>query len=99
MLVGDAAGLSNPITGGGIYNAVYSSKLASEIIVKALSGNEYNIAGRIRKIYLSAFERNINTALARRKILDKAQVKDTMQLTDFYALTRRTWIAFKEYWS
>jgi len=36
LLVGDAAGLINPVTGGGIHNALISAELAAETIDEAL---------------------------------------------------------------
>lgn len=36
LIVGDAARLSDPITGGGIYNAMYTGKLAGEVAAAAL---------------------------------------------------------------
>ncbi len=36
MLIGDAAGFVNPLTGGGIYNAILSGIKAAQIGVKAL---------------------------------------------------------------
>jgi flavin-dependent dehydrogenase len=70
ILCGDAAGLCNPITGAGIYNAVYSAKLASEIIAKALSLNDLNILQETKEIYNSHFGNSINRAL-RKKLMQK----------------------------
>ena len=39
LLVGDAARLTDPISGGGIVNAIHSSKLASSVIKRVLKGN------------------------------------------------------------
>ncbi|MEF8848881.1 MAG: NAD(P)/FAD-dependent oxidoreductase [Candidatus Thermoplasmatota archaeon] len=36
IIIGDAAGLTNPVTGGGIHPALYSGKKAGEITVEAL---------------------------------------------------------------
>ncbi|MDO9539701.1 MAG: NAD(P)/FAD-dependent oxidoreductase [Methanocalculus sp.] len=36
MIVGDAARISDPITGGGIYNAMYTGRLAGETAVNAI---------------------------------------------------------------
>lgn len=36
MIVGDAARISDPITGGGIYNAMYTGRLAAETAVNAI---------------------------------------------------------------
>jgi digeranylgeranylglycerophospholipid reductase len=70
ILCGDAAGLCNPITGAGIYNAVYSAKLASEIIAKALSLNDLSILQEAKEIYNSQFGNSINRAL-RKKLMQK----------------------------
>lgn len=40
LLVGDAAGLINPITGGGIHNSIISGMLASDTIEKALKSGD-----------------------------------------------------------
>ena len=42
LVIGDAAGLVKPITGGGIYYSQLSGKIAAEIIDKALSENSFN---------------------------------------------------------
>ncbi len=36
LIVGDAARLSDPMTGGGIYNAMYSGRLAAEVATEAI---------------------------------------------------------------
>lgn len=40
ILVGDAAGFINPLTGGGIHNALVSAELAAQIADEALQANE-----------------------------------------------------------
>ncbi len=40
VLVGDAAGFINPLTGGGISRGLLSSQLAAEVISKALKENQ-----------------------------------------------------------
>ena len=44
MLVGDAAGLSDPLTGEGIYNAILSSRLAASVVKNALLTNQSDLA-------------------------------------------------------
>jgi Dehydrogenases (flavoproteins) len=109
ILCGDAAGLCNPITGAGIFNAIYSAKLASESIAKSLSLNDLNILQGIKEIYNSQFGNSINLAL-RKKLMQKDNwpkplpdlttwqsfnYKDTVKFSD---LIRQTWIAFRDYW-
>ena len=40
LLLGDAAGFADPLTGEGIYNAILSGKLAAPVIVNYLAGKE-----------------------------------------------------------
>ncbi len=52
LLVGDAAGLADPLTGEGIYYALRSSRLASEVITDAINRNDPSLApypGLIRR--------------------------------------------------
>ncbi|WP_048150994.1 NAD(P)/FAD-dependent oxidoreductase [Methanolacinia paynteri] len=42
VVVGDAARLSDPITGGGIYNAMYSGKLAAEVAAECIENNDWS---------------------------------------------------------
>jgi geranylgeranyl reductase family protein len=54
MLVGDAAGLVDPLSGEGIYAAIYSGQLAALTAVEALSSSEQDITG---------YERGLNASL------------------------------------
>ena len=49
LLVGDAAGFINPLTGGGIHNAVISGKFAADTIEAAL--RQGNVSATALKIY------------------------------------------------
>jgi digeranylgeranylglycerophospholipid reductase len=44
LIAGDAARVSDPFTGGGIYNGMYTGKLAAEIATKALAENDVSKA-------------------------------------------------------
>jgi menaquinone-9 beta-reductase len=44
LLVGDAAGFINPITGGGIHNAIISSELAAQTIIEALTAGDTSLS-------------------------------------------------------
>ena len=49
LLLGDAAGLADPLTGEGIYNAILSAHLAAPVIERSLQNNpgrllEYQVA-------------------------------------------------------
>jgi flavin-dependent dehydrogenase len=95
LLAGDAAGLTNPVTGAGINAAVVSGRLAGEAAVAALDGKSragQDYAEELEDLYKASLSR----ALARRA-----------QLLSVYAAGRRPsrtelqqgWIAFPQYWA
>jgi geranylgeranyl reductase family protein len=57
LLVGDAAGFVNPLTGGGIHNALVSAELAAETINDALD------TGDISRSSLAVYERRCHDAM------------------------------------
>lgn len=68
LLVGDAAGYTDPVTGEGIYYALLSGKIASDSIQKVIrTGN-----GRYRDIYL------LNTRKMRKNIRDAYFLKSIL---------------------
>jgi len=40
MIIGDAARISDPLTGGGIYNAMFTGKLAAEVATKCIAAGD-----------------------------------------------------------
>ena len=50
LLVGDAAGLVDPLTGDGIYEALLSARLATEAVVELLEGRAQDLSGYERKL-------------------------------------------------
>jgi geranylgeranyl reductase family protein len=90
LLAGDAAGLSNPITGAGIAAAVLSGRMAGKAAIDVLSGNLNGLtiyAEDLRDLFGVALGR----AVRRRKELLSAAFLDADTM-------RRGWIAFPEYW-
>ena len=102
ILAGDAAGLTNPITGTGIYNAVNSSKIISSVISKALKNSEMDLLSDIEKQYLDTFGRSLQRAISRRvELMDSwpgGNGPDAYSKSDFNVLIRKCWISFKDYW-
>lgn len=90
LLAGDAAGLTNPVTGAGINAAVQSGRLAGQAAAATLTGN--TIA---HLEYEEELENVFGAALARarqRRIALAAQRPDKAAL-------RRSWIAYPQYWA
>ncbi|BAW32263.1 MAG TPA: NAD(P)/FAD-dependent oxidoreductase [Methanothermobacter sp.] len=84
LVVGDAAGQVDPLTGGGIHTAAECAKIASETVVEAIE------KGRTDAKFLKEYEKrwykkigvNIERSLKYRKILDKLTDKDLNNLVE-----------------
>ena len=83
LLVGDAAGLANPVTGAGIAAAVHSGRLAGQA---AASREFHAYEEELEDVYRTPLER----ALERRRELLRSKFEK--------AALRRGWIAYPEYW-
>ncbi|PHR62995.1 MAG: geranylgeranyl reductase [Robiginitomaculum sp.] len=94
LLAGDAAGLTNPITGAGINSAVISGKLAGEAAAQYLAG-DMQAAENYQEDLTDLFGPSLTRALAHRTrmahILQNHKTPDPEQL-------RSGWIAYSTYW-
>lgn len=93
MLIGDAAGLCNPITGAGNFNAAVSAKIASEYIKKALSSSSLNVLKEADKEINNFFNVSLSHGRSKRKMLEA-----NWTTNDFEGLIKKTWISFRDYW-
>ncbi len=92
LLVGDAAGLTHPISGAGIAAAVVSGELAGRAVVRALAGaGEAALVEYATELH-EQFGPSLARAVARREgLLDGDLDADAVQ--------RRGWFAFPEYYA
>lgn len=93
IFAGDAAGLCNPVTGAGIYNAVWSSKIISDNITGFFKTGDYNILDEIDIKIKNCLSSSIERALKKRKYAGTHWPGE-----DFEGLINQTWISFKDYW-
>ncbi len=94
FLAGDAAGLTNPITGAGINAAVQSGRLAGQYASELLAGDD--MAQRdYREDLEDLFKPSLDRALSRRKALLQLHSAGKPDRRDL----RRNWIAYPEYWA
>lgn len=72
LLVGDAAGLVKPTTGGGIYYSVVSGRLAAEVLSDQLRRDELGAAhlARYEKLWRKRFQSEFNAQLALRRVAE-----------------------------
>ena len=95
LLAGDAAGLTNPVTGAGIAAAVHSGRLAGEAAAKWIGGDRKAGADyeeELRAVFQPALDR----ALERRRELAAHWRAGAAPAR---AALRRGWIAYPEYWA
>jgi flavin-dependent dehydrogenase len=93
LLVGDAAGLTHPITGAGIAAAVISGEAAGASIARLLDGERDALADYEEDVR-DQFQTAIDRAVARRRWMMRHWARAA---TRGDALHRRGWTAFPEY--
>lgn len=94
LLAGDAAGLTNPVTGAGIPAAVMSGALAGEAAARWIAGASDSPDDYAEEIE-DLFGASLRRAVQRRRELGGAFAASTPQPADL----RRGWIAYPEYWA
>ena len=95
LLCGDAAGLTNPITGAGISSAVISGALAGESAASYLAGDQDALDEYADEI-LALFNHSQSRALNHRQTMLK-WYRDHYRPLD--EELRRIWITHPEYWA
>ena len=94
LLAGDAAGLTNPVTGAGIPAAVMSGALAGEAAAGRIAGAADAPDGYAEEIE-DLFGASLRRAVARRRELERTCAGTVPRPADL----RRGWIAYPEYWA
>jgi len=95
LLAGDAAGLTNPVTGAGIAAAVHSGTLAGRAAAAWLAGNRAALDEYEEELG-ALFDVSLARALKRRRALLARYAR--RKQPDGAAL-RAGWIAYPQYWS
>ncbi len=92
LLVGDSAGMADPITGAGINNAMLAGEIAGKSIINALENDDMAMLSlyetRIKKLLGKPLER----ALEKRKGLDACVTNELLQ-----EHLPELWVGFKQY--
>ena len=96
LFVGDAAGLTHPITGAGIAAAIVSGERAGQAAASYLLANEVDALHEFEADLRDQFEASITRAAARRQWLNQ-QWHTAAARED--AMHRKGWIAFPEYFA
>lgn len=94
LLAGDAAGLTNPVTGAGINSAVLSGRRAGLCAGEFLSGNEDAADDYLEELE-DLFKPALDRALKRRREVLATYDEGEPTPSDL----RRGWIAYSDYWA
>jgi flavin-dependent dehydrogenase len=92
VFCGDAAGLTHPITGAGIPQAILSGELAGRAAAAAITKSDRRYLGEYEAEIRNRYEGIISHALSKRALM-----MDRWHDPDFEALCEETWIGFKGY--
>jgi digeranylgeranylglycerophospholipid reductase len=92
MFAGDAAGLTHPITGAGIPQAIISGKLAGQVASRAIQENDLSILNSYPVLIRDHYEGPLTHAVKKRHFM--TQEWDNL---DFIDICKQSWIAFKGY--
>ncbi|MBV1705659.1 MAG: NAD(P)/FAD-dependent oxidoreductase [Hyphomicrobiales bacterium] len=95
LLAGDAAGLTNPVTGAGIASAVQSGRMAGEATVRLAQGHTQAVSDYALDLD-DIFGVSLARAVARRTHL---MAKPTADVRAQPQHLRQGWIAYPEYWA
>lgn len=96
LFVGDAAGLTHPVTGAGIAAAVVSGERAGEAAAAWLQGGKPHALAEFDEDMRDQFERVLRRAVERRRWL-MTQWRPGVESSD--EMHRSSWIAFPEYFA
>ena len=91
MLVGDAAGQTHPISGGGIPQAVICGKIAGKIAAYATKKGRIDLLTRYEEEWQKIFQEELERGKKKRQLLES-------HWHDLDNVLKRCWISFREYY-
>ncbi len=94
LLVGDSAGMADPITGAGINNALLAGKIAGRTIIDALENDDVAMLERYEREVKRLLGRPLARSLEKRKKMDRYCTANESLQRDLPEL----WVTFREYW-
>jgi digeranylgeranylglycerophospholipid reductase len=93
LLVGDSAGMADPITGAGIHNAILAGEVAGKTIIQSLEQDDIELLSNYETRIRRLLGKPLGRALEKRKKMDACSNNDLLQ-----EHLLELWVTFKEYW-
>ncbi len=94
MLVGDSAGMADPITGAGINNAILAGEVAGKAIINSLENDDLALLTRYERQVRRLLERPLTRSLEKRGQMNILGTPNEVLQERLPEL----WVTFKEYW-
>ncbi|MDP2937285.1 MAG: NAD(P)/FAD-dependent oxidoreductase [Dehalococcoidia bacterium] len=95
LLVGDAAGLTHPVTGAGIVNAIISGEIAGRAAARAALDSDLSALDEYEEELRTVLTPALERASEKRSLLELAWDLPPAELSE---AIRGSWIAFDEYY-
>jgi digeranylgeranylglycerophospholipid reductase len=93
LLVGDSAGMADPVTGAGINNAMLAGEIAGKTITEALENDDPTMLSQYERRIKKLFGKPLARALEKRKVLDACCNNEILQ-----EHLPESWVTFRQYW-
>lgn len=94
LLVGDSAGMADPITGAGINNALLAGEIAGKTIINALENDDMAVLGQYESKINRLLTRPLTRSLDKRKKLDEYCTSNELLQEHL----PEVWVTFRQYW-
>jgi digeranylgeranylglycerophospholipid reductase len=93
LLVGDSAGMADPITGAGIHNAILAGEVAGKTIIQALETDDIELLSNYETRIRRLLGKPLGRALGKRTKMDACSNNELLQKH-----LPELWVTFKGYW-
>jgi len=94
LLVGDSAGMADPVTGAGINSAILAAEVAGNTIIAALEKNNLTLLAQYETKVRRLLARPLGRSLGKRGKLDECCTSNELLQQNLPEM----WVTFKEYW-
>ena len=96
LVVGDAAGMTDAISGAGLISGILAGKLAAKAINEAILEDDTSKEGLMgyEELWKRSLGNRLERSLKKRKMVDRAYSSDR----ELEKVLPETWITFKEFW-
>jgi len=94
LLVGDSAGMADPVTGAGINNAMLAGEVAGNAIIRALENDDITLLGQYEARVRRLLARPLARSLEKRHKLDECCTQNELLQEHLPEL----WVTFGQYW-